>query len=403
MVKMLSPIELKDKGVTWKWHFTPEGSGFPDHGENDSPNVLLIGAAAALFGRRMQERGYKTIAADTVLQARNVLLVEYFSLQRPLPDAIICDICLDEQLISHFAMYLSVTPQYAGIPFIAVFPSSENEDDGGDTDLSGPYGPFDPSKLKGVDDVCSAGASVSDLCAKIGVLSKYKRLKQTLPYRSPEVKEEPLFPSPGHFFQRAVDIALSATALVVLSPVMLAIAAAIKLDSRGSVFYSSPRAGKSYKIFKFYKFRTMVADADKKIDQLKHLNQYDVNEGTGGPRFFKLDNDPRVTRLGRFLRNTSLDEIPQLFNVLNGDMSLVGNRPLPLYEAATLTADESARRFLAPAGITGLWQIKKRGQPNMSVQERINLDIDYANRHSFFYDMRILLNTPRVLMQKANV
>jgi lipopolysaccharide/colanic/teichoic acid biosynthesis glycosyltransferase len=147
----------------------------------------------------------------------------------------------------------------------------------------------------------------------------------------------------------------------------------------------------------------MVQDADKKIEQLKYLNQYDVSEENGEPAFFKLDKDPRVTPLGRFLRKTSIDELPQFINVLLGDMSLVGNRPLPLYEACTLTADESAQRFLAPAGITGLWQIKKRGKPNMSVQERINLDIDYANQHSFFYDLRILLSTPRVLIQKADV
>ena len=146
----------------------------------------------------------------------------------------------------------------------------------------------------------------------------------------------------------------------------------------------------------------MIVGAEAKIDQIKHLNQYEV-QSEGAPMFLKIEKDPRVTRLGRFLRNTSLDELPQLMNVLLGDMSLVGNRPLPLYEACTLTGDDSVQRFLAPAGITGLWQIKKRGSPNMSVQERINLDIDYANQHSFFYDLRILLNTPKVLIQKADV
>jgi len=147
----------------------------------------------------------------------------------------------------------------------------------------------------------------------------------------------------------------------------------------------------------------MIVDADKKMDQIKHLNQYDVADANNGPVFIKINKDPRVTRLGRFLRNSSLDELPQLINVLIGDMSLVGNRPLPLYEASSLTVDEAAQRFLAPAGITGLWQIKKRGQPDMSVQQRINLDIDYANKHSFLYDMQILFNTPRKLIQKADV
>jgi lipopolysaccharide/colanic/teichoic acid biosynthesis glycosyltransferase len=107
--------------------------------------------------------------------------------------------------------------------------------------------------------------------------------------------------------------------------------------------------------------------------------------------------------VGAFLRNTSLDELPQLFNVLWGDMSLVGNRPLPLYEAATLTTDEWAARFLAPAGITGLWQIKKRGHNEMSVEERINLDITYSQKYSFMYDLWIMANTPFALIQKSNV
>src|ERR1700692_3772200 len=114
------------------------------------------------------------------------------------------------------------------------------------------------------------------------------------------------------------------------------------------------------------------------MSELTHLNQYDA--AGRGPVFFKINNDPRITKVGAFLRNTSLDELPQLLNVLLGNMSLVGNRPLPLYEAATLTTDDWAKRFMAPAGITGLWQIKKRGKEDMSVEERINLDIVYANR-----------------------
>jgi lipopolysaccharide/colanic/teichoic acid biosynthesis glycosyltransferase len=145
----------------------------------------------------------------------------------------------------------------------------------------------------------------------------------------------------------------------------------------------------------------MVLDADKQVATMMESNQYDTNDA--GPVFFKVTNDPRVTGLGAFLRNTSLDEIPQLLNVLIGDMSLVGNRPLPLYEAATLTTDDFAGRFIAPAGITGLWQIKKRGNKDMSVKERIGLDINYAEKHSVLYDMWILANTPGAMRQKNNV
>ena len=117
--------------------------------------------------------------------------------------------------------------------------------------------------------------------------------------------------------------------------------------------------------------------------------------------FCKIKNDPRVTRLGQFLRDTSLDELPQLFNVLKGDMSLVGNRPLPLYEAEKLTKDQIAWRFLAPAGITGLWQVTKRGKDNMSEEERIQLDMEYAMKNSFLYDLKILFSTIPALLQKV--
>lgn len=113
-------------------------------------------------------------------------------------------------------------------------------------------------------------------------------------------------------------------------------------------------------------------------------------------------NDARITKIGAFLRNTSMDELPQFFNVLLGHMSLVGNRPLPLYEAAKLTTDEWADRFIAPAGITGLWQIKKRGQDEMSMEERISLDIAYSHKYNFMYDLWIMANTPAALIQKSN-
>lgn len=200
--------------------------------------------------------------------------------------------------------------------------------------------------------------------------------------------------------KRSFDITVAGAALIAISPVLFVIAAIIKFESRGPIFYAARRAGKNYQVFKFYKFRTMVADADKKLQQLQHMNQY---KGGDGPVFYKVSNDPRVTRFGSFLRNSSLDELPQLFNVLKGDMSLVGNRPLPLYEASTLTTDEWAQRFLAPAGITGLWQISKRGKKEMSAEERIALDIDYSNQHSFGYDMWIMANTPKALIQKDNV
>ncbi|MDP4218101.1 MAG: sugar transferase, partial [Bacteroidota bacterium] len=207
----------------------------------------------------------------------------------------------------------------------------------------------------------------------------------------------------GPLLKRLFDILISAIALIILSPLFLLIALAIKLESSGPVFYISKRAGRGYRIFNFFKFRTMEHGADKKINELTHLNQYGFNNNHRSPVFFKISNDPRITRVGSFLRNTSLDELPQLINVFLGNMSLVGNRPLPLYEAVALTTDDYAARFMAPAGITGLWQIKKRGNKDMSAEERIHIDIDYASKCNFVYDLWIIANTPSALLQKENV
>lgn len=208
----------------------------------------------------------------------------------------------------------------------------------------------------------------------------------------------------NYFVKRTIDVSLASLAFLLFLPLMVIIYIAIKLESKGPAIYLSKRAGKGFKIFNFYKFRTMVKDADQKLKELEEagINMY-ANENDGNPAFFKVQNDPRITRIGSFLRNTSLDELPQLINVIKGDMSIVGNRPLPLYEANSLTTDEWAERFMAPAGITGLWQVKKRGNAEMSAEERIDLDIDYARNHNIAKDFWILAKTPSALFQKANV
>ncbi len=120
--------------------------------------------------------------------------------------------------------------------------------------------------------------------------------------------------------------------------------------------------------------------------------------------FVKLENDPRITKVGRFIRKYSIDELPQLINILKGDMSVVGNRPLPLYEAEKLTGDDTIDRFIAPAGLTGLWQVEKRGDSGkLSAEERKQLDITYGRTYSFMLDMKILLKTFTAFVQKENV
>lgn len=206
----------------------------------------------------------------------------------------------------------------------------------------------------------------------------------------------------GNIFKRAFDILLSTLLLLLSSPLFLLIAIAIRLESKGPVFYISKRAGRGFYVFDFIKFRTMYCGSDSKVNELMHLNSYPQSYAVSGPLFIKINNDPRVTRVGAFLRRLSLDELPQLINVLKGDMSIVGNRPLPLYEAAALTTDQWAKRFMAPAGITGLWQIKKNRKQDMSSEERISLDCDYAEKSNFLYDLWIMAHTPSALIQHVN-
>lgn len=246
-----------------------------------------------------------------------------------------------------------------------------------------------------IDDVIDLSNWQSDFSGKISFLKKVKEYNKSV-----KTTDEPLVPSLC-LYKRVLDIVISAILLLLALPIFALIAIAIKLESRGPLFYNAKRAGRGFKIFKFYKFRTMVINADKKIDTLAHLNQY--GQTANGAKFFKIANDPRITKVGKFLRNSSIDELPQLFNVLKGDMSLVGNRPLPLYEAATLTTNEFVERFMAPAGITGLWQIKKRGKAEMSVEERIGLDISYAREANLMYDFWIMAKTPAALLQKSDV
>ena len=206
---------------------------------------------------------------------------------------------------------------------------------------------------------------------------------------------KPISPS-----KRLFDILFASVVLLILSPLMILIALLIRMESKGPIFYISKRAGSKYQVFDFLKFRTMFPDADKKLEEYKHLNQYAKEEND---IFVKIKNDPRITFIGGFLRKTSLDELPQLINVLKGDMSIVGNRPLPLYEAKFLTKDEYATRFMAPAGITGLWQVTKRGKDDMSNEERISLDIKYAIKNSFLGDLSLLSKTIPAMIQKEKV
>ena len=187
--------------------------------------------------------------------------------------------------------------------------------------------------------------------------------------------------------KRAVDVTAAASMLVVLSPVFAVIAAAIKWEGDGPVFYSQQRCGRDGRDFKMHKFRTMVVDAHEMQDELAE------NKDVDGP-MFKLENDPRVTRIGRFLRDTSLDELPQLVNVLKAEMSLVGPRPLVMEEMDFAPNWRDIRLQVTP-GITGLWQVN--GRHKVSFHDWIKNDIRYVKEQSLGLDAKILLSTFRVL------
>lgn len=295
----------------------------------------------------------------------------------------------------------------------------------------------------GIDCLISENISQEELIKLLSLVSDFKEKEKLKVAQKVHSLSEFRLP----LWKRTFDILSSSIAILIFSPLFIITALAIRIESKGQIIYKSKRVGSNYKIFDFYKFRSMYADADKRLAEYKKLNQYsgdtdlkeiniqdsilisDVESGKEGGvilysdsnstlenqylktrsversnAFFKLENDPRITHVGHFIRKYSIDELPQLFNILKGDMSVVGNRPLPLYEAELLTSDDYIHRFMAPAGLTGLWQVEKRGDSGkMSAEERKQLDIKYAQSFSFTMDMRIIFKTFTAFIQKEDV
>lgn len=331
------------------------------------------------------------------------------------PDLVIVDLNLGEEHGLTLIKYLKKNPKYSDIAILVLSGDEKSETrieclSAGADDYVGK--PFHPEELK----------------LRIDKLLNSKEDAKAL--EEIENLEDFTFPEPKMSFRkRAFDVVLSLTAILILLPVFITVGVLIKLDSKGPFLYLSKRVGAGYKIFNLYKFRTMKVNADKEISKMDDFNMYkkdelEVSENDkqeliydGGwmseqalqtkkeskAAFMKFQNDPRITRLGTFLRNSSLDELPQLFNILKGDMSIVGNRPLPPYEAEKLTKDESAARFLAPAGLTGLWQVTKRGQVALSEKERMDLDNTYAQEHNWLYDIKLILKTFPAVFQSEKM
>ena len=306
----------------------------------------------------------------------------------------------------------------------------------------------------GINDTLNKDSSVTEINKKIQFITSRENIlfddkasgKNILHFKIP-------------IWKRTFDIIFSLIALIILSPVFIITAIAIKLESNGPVLFKSKRVGTNYTVFDFLKFRSMFMDSDKRLKELsKTQNQYsdkieepvvpvghfdanvDDNTAIGDDlgaemlisdeevmlvgddfvvsetsfnkqknedinnAFVKIENDPRITKVGHFIRKYSIDELPQLVNILKGDMSVVGNRPLPLYEAEKLTSDDSIDRFMAPAGLTGLWQVEKRGDSGkLSAEERKQLDITYGQTYNFILDMKIIFKTLTAFIQKDDV
>jgi exopolysaccharide biosynthesis polyprenyl glycosylphosphotransferase len=192
--------------------------------------------------------------------------------------------------------------------------------------------------------------------------------------------------------KRSVDLLLGSLALVLFSPLLLAATIAIRIDSPGPAFFRQRRAGLGGEAFSIWKFRTMVENAESMRDDLM------VQSDADGPRF-KMTNDPRVTRVGRFLRRFSIDELPQLLNVLSGSMSLVGPRPFPVEEFGALSQGPAAARFDMSPGMTGLWQVS--GRSDLSWDDLCRLDSVYVGSWSLLWDLRILMQTPVAVLRRT--
>lgn len=253
---------------------------------------------------------------------------------------------------------------------------------------------------RNVDDCYSVPVDWVKLEARLEFLNAYK--PKVLEH-TPRLKKE-TFQLKIPFQKRVFDVIGASLGIVLSSWIWLPVMLAIWLESRGPVIYKSKRVGFGYQVMDFLKFRSMYVDSDQHLHSVKHLNRYNGEDGNESV-FVKIPQDPRITRVGRFIRKYSIDELPQLLNVLRGDMSLVGNRPLPLYEAEMLTKDAWIARFLAPSGITGLWQVSKRNEPDMNARDRIMLDVQYSKTsYSVLNDLKIAwLTLGGAFVQKEDI
>ncbi len=394
-------------------------------------NILYIGNSTEKFAQSAKEKNITLIAVGNSIEALQLLKNDTRI------DVIICDFNLPGNTGLFLYDVIQTETTFKKTPFILVSEAYNKK-------------LFADAFKKGINDYFVAASTTTNQILE-RAQAVYQLQGDTTNF------SENLFTSEMYQLptsKRVFDVVFATSALIILSPLMLLIMLAIRLESKGKVYYTAKRVGR--KTFDFYKLRSMRSGSDALIKKLaKENNQYNkeqtittINFDAPCPKcsellagtsctpilhidankicdywynyqkeeieksnstFIKIVNDPRITKIGKFIRNTSIDELPQLINVIKGDMSIVGNRPLPVYEAELLTNDNMSKRFLAPAGITGLWQVELRGKGgDMSEEERMRLDNEYADKftgdnYSFWYDVKLILRTFPGLLQKSTV
>jgi lipopolysaccharide/colanic/teichoic acid biosynthesis glycosyltransferase len=257
------------------------------------------------------------------------------------------------------------------------------------------------AQQKKIDAVYFKPVTVEALVSRILLIKNEKTLAQnlvvgkTIPttcYKTPVIK-------------RALDIVLASLLLLIVSPFLLLFAIAIRLESGGRIYYISKRVGSGYNLFDFYQLRTMYALSGRRLKEISRLN-HDIKE-TSKLNLENLDADPRISKVGRILRKLQMDELPQLFNVLKGDLSIVGNRPLKIHDAELLTPEDLTHRMSGPAGVTGIWKLRSiRRLKRMSHDERRALDNKYykiaRRKFSIWSDLWIIARTIPVMLRRGN-
>ena len=400
--------------------------------KSDKNTILYVGTDTDIVPELFRTEGFDLIISKKPLEASGWIM------KNGLPDYILCE--KEFSGITGIEFHQSFTNQFDNnklTPFIILLPKDESKEAKAD---------FKTSAIKQqIDDIYQKPFNTETVIKRLKFLKVIKE-KLAEKKHNPTTNKLDIYRAP--FFKRLFDIVFASLALLLISPMLLIAILAIRLESKGKVYYISKRVGTGYKIFNFLKLRSMYPDADKRLKEFEALNQYSKEQATNTNEddsstensqktatntiligddsvieeqshiqskkvkqesaFIKFDNDPRITKVGQIIRKLSIDELPQLINVIKGDMSIVGNRPLPLYEAELLTTDEWTDRFNGPAGITGLWQVEARGKSSvMSPEERKELDNRYVkianSKYSFWKDLWIILRTIPAVFQKENV